>query len=377
MTEVAKPAQATGTVSEKAAAQAAPLPDPPATAAAAPPSPAPPAPAAGPRPRPAATPIPVGQVEWLLATASRAPSIHNTQPWRFRVGEDAIELHSDPDSRLRVDRGGREMLISCGAALFGLRLAVRGLGYLPQVDLFPDEARPDLIARVMLGQAVAATEREQRMLAAVPHRHTHRGAFDQGELPAGLLPGLQHDALTEGATLAVVGGPTAYPKLAALVADAARVQAVNPIVREEVLRWSRLAGSRARDGVPALAFPQAAEPGPGRLTPRDFDLGRHVGRLSAPGPAGPPPPATAVLLTAGDSRADWLHAGQALYRLLIHAATAWVFASLHSQALEVPLMRELIQTRLALPGHPQMLLQFGRAGTSLATARRSVPDSLI
>jgi len=269
------------------------------------------------------------------------------------------------------------MLISCGAALFGLRLAVRGLGYLPQVDLFPDEARPDLIARVMLGQAVAATEREQRMLAAVPHRHTHRGAFDQGELPAGLLPGLQHDALTEGATLAVVGGPTAYPKLAALVADAARVQAVNPIVREEVLRWSRLAGSRARDGVPALAFPQAAEPGPGRLTPRDFDLGRHVGRLSAPGPAGPPPPATAVLLTAGDSRADWLHAGQALYRLLIHAATAWVFASLHSQALEVPLLRELIQTRLALPGHPQMLLQFGRARTSLATARRSVPDSLI
>ena len=318
-----------------------------------------------------------GHARFLITAAARAPSVHNTQPWRFRVGEDAIELHSDPDSRLRVDRGGREMLISCGAALFGLRLAVRGLGYLPQVDLFPDEARPDLIARVMLGQAVAATEREQRMLAAVPHRHTHRGAFDQGELPAGLLPGLQHDALTEGATLAVVGGPTAYPKLAALVADAARVQAVNPIVREEVLRWSRLAGSRARDGVPALAFPQAAEPGPGRLTPRDFDLGRHVGRLSAPGPAGPPPPATAVLLTAGDSRADWLHAGQALYRLLIHAATAWVFASLHSQALEVPLLRELIQTRLALPGHPQMLLQFGRARTSLATARRSVPDSLI
>jgi hypothetical protein len=327
-------------------------------------------------PRPA-TPIPVGQLEWLLATASRAPSIHNTQPWRFRVGEDVIELHADPDSRLRTDRGGREMLISCGAALFGLRLAVRGLGYLPEVDQFPDQAHPDLVARVTLGQAVAVTDREKRLLAAVPHRHTHRGAFDDGELPAGLLPGLQHDALTEGAALAVVGGPADYPKLAALVADAARVQALNPIVREEVLRWSRVAGSRARDGVPALAFPQAAETGSGRLTPRDFDLGRHVGRLPAPGPAGPPPAATAVLLTHGDSRADWLQAGQALYRLLIHAATAWVFASLQSQALEVPLMRELIQTRLALPGYPQMLLQFGRSGTSLATARRSVPDSLI
>jgi hypothetical protein len=224
---------------------------------------------------------------------------------------------------------------------------------------------------------VAVTEREKRLLAAIPHRHTHRGAFEEGELPGGLLPGLQHDALAEGATLAVVGGPDAYPKLAALVADAARVQAVNPVVREEVLRWSRVAGSRARDGVPALAFPETAEPGPGRLTPRDFDLGRHVGRLPAPGPAGASPAATAVLMTPGDSQADWLHAGQALYRLLIHAATAWVFASLHSQALEVPLMRELIHTRLALPGYPQMLLQFGRASTSLATARRSVPDSLI
>ncbi len=371
MTEVAKPAQTTGTVSGEAADQAAPPPRPAATTRPG----AMTRPAATP-PRPA-TPIPVGQLEWLLATASRAPSIHNTQPWRFRVGEDAIELHADPDSRLRTDRGGREMLISCGAALFGLRLAVRGLGYLPEADLFPDDSHPNLIARVTLGQAVAVTDREKRLLAAIPHRHTHRGAFEEGELPAGLLPGLQHDALTEGATLAVVGGPAAYPKLAALVADAARVQAVNPVVREEVLRWSRMAGSRARDGVPALAFPQTTEAGPGRLTPRDFDLGRHVGRLPAPGPAGPPPAATAVLLTPGDSRADWLHAGQALYRLLIHAATAWVFASLHSQALEVPLMRELIQTRLALPGYPQMLMQFGRAGTSLATARRSVPDSLI
>jgi nitroreductase len=374
MTEVAKPEQTTGTVGEEAAAQTALPPGPAVT----PPAPAgrPPDRAATP-PGPAATPIPVGQLEWLLATASRAPSIHNTQPWRFRIGEDAIELHADPDSRLRMDRGGREMLISCGAALFGLRLAMRGLGYLPDVDLLPDEAHPDLVARVTLGRAMATTEREKRLLAAVPHRHTHRGAFEEGELPAGLLPGLQHDALTEGATLAVVGGPEAYPKLAALAADAARVQALNPVAREEVLRWSRMAGSRARDGVPALAFPQAAEAGPGRLSPRDFDLGRHVGRLPAADPAGPPPAATAVLLTPGDSRADWVRAGQALYRVLIHAATGWVFASLHSQALEVPLMRQLIRSRLALPGYPQMLLQFGRASTSLATARRSVPDSLI
>jgi hypothetical protein len=78
-----------------------------------------------------------------------------------------------------------------------------------------------------------------------------------------------------------------------------------------------------------------------------------------------------------DSRADWLRAGQALHRVLTHAATEWVSASLHTQPLEVPAIRDLIRVRLALPGAVQMLLQFGPAHTSLSSARREVPDFLI
>ena len=138
------------------------------------------------------------------------------------------------------------MLISCGAALFGLRLAVRELGYLPAVSLFPEPSRISLVARVTLGPKVPVTEREWQMLAALPHRHTHRGAFDPGEVPAGLLAGLQHDALAEGATLALIGNPGKYAKLAALAAEASRMQALNPAAREEILRWSRAPGSPAR-----------------------------------------------------------------------------------------------------------------------------------
>src|SRR5579862_7636871 len=93
--------------------------------------------AAGPGHAPAATLIPEDQVTRLLATAARAPSVHNTQPWRFSVGPHAIELYADNQRKLRRDRSGREMLISCGAALFGLRLAVRELGHVPAVALFP------------------------------------------------------------------------------------------------------------------------------------------------------------------------------------------------------------------------------------------------
>jgi hypothetical protein len=161
------------------------------------------------------------------------------------------------------------------------------------------------------------------------------------------------------------------------VAEAVRKQAANPAAREEVLRWSRAPGSSHRDGVPAEAFAQAGAESRGRLAQRDFDLDRHLGLLPAPRPDDPPAAATAVLITAGDLRIDWLRAGQALHRVLAHAATAWVSASLNSEPLEFPVIRDLIRTRLALPGAPQMLLQLGVARTSLATPRRAVPEFLI
>ncbi len=328
-------------------------------------------------PPPLARRITPRTVTAMLATAGRAPSVHNTQPWRFAVGTHAIDLYADPARKLRQDRHGREMLISCGAALFGLRLAVRELGYLPAVSLFPEPSRPGLLARVTLGPEAPPTALERRMLAALPHRHTHRGAFDPGEVPASLLARLQHDALTEGATLALIDRPGKYAKLAALVAEATRMQAVNPAAREEILRWSRPPGSPARDGVPAGAFATARAAAPGRLAQRDFDQGRHLGLLPGLGPDDPPPAATAVLVTPGDSRADWLRAGQALHRVLAHAATVWVSASLHTQPLEFPAIRDIIRTRLALPGAVQMVLQVGPAHSSMSAARRPVPDFLI
>jgi nitroreductase len=324
------------------------------------------------RPSGEAVQIPADQVDYLIATAARAPSVHNTQPWRFKVSQYTIEMYADLRRKLRVDPLGREMLISCGAAVFGLRLAVRSLGYLPQVELLPDPARLRLLARVRLGAAAPITAREREMLEALPHRHTHRGSFEPGPLPVGLLAGLQHDALAEGATLAIVDQALAYEQLAAIIGAVGRRQDLDPVARAEVRRWSRTAGSPARDGIPAQAFPATAARDPGRLPQRDFDLGRGLGLLATGGP----PAATAVLLTAADGRADWLRAGQALHRLLAYAASRWVFASLYTQPLEAAAIRSLIRGRLALPGAPQMLLQLGPARTTQATARRP-PAELI
>jgi hypothetical protein len=308
-----------------------------------------------------------GHARLLITAAARAPSVHNTQPWRFRVSADMVELWTDPRRKLRVDPSGREMLVSCGAALFGLRLAVRSLGYLPVTDLLPDPAQLRLMARIRAGTAEPATGLERQLLDAVPHRHTHRGPFEPGPLPPGLLAGLQHDALAEGATLVLVPGGLAYDRLERIAAAAARRGNLSPRARAEIRRWTRIAADTARDGIPATALASSTGRPPGRLPQRDFDLGRGIARLPS---GGAPPSATAVLLTPGDRRADWLHAGQALYRLLLRAASQRVFASLYTQPLEDVVTRDLIRRQLALPGHPQMLLQLGPATTASPTARQ-------
>ena len=337
-------------------------------------------------PVPIAVPAPItaSQAGYLVRVAARAPSLHNTQPWWFKVRPDAIELYADYSRQLGTDPIGRELLISCGAALFGLRLAVRSLGRMPEVELFGEPAhqlaepapRLRLLARVRLGDPAPITPAERKMLEAVPHRHTHRGPFEPAPLPAGLLTGLRQDAATEGATLAVIDQDRVGRKLATLLATASRDQDLDPVSRAEILRWTRDPSSPARDGVPAHAFPAQPGPSPGRPSPgwlpqRDFDLGRGLGRLAA---GGPPAAVTGVLVTAGDGEEDWLRAGQALNRLLLHAARQWVFARLQTQPLQAGTIRELIGTRLALPGVPQMLLQFGVARTAHPTGRRPAAD---
>jgi len=327
--------------------------------------------------KPRHTPIPLDRVPALLATAARAPSILNTQPWLFRATTYAIELYPDPARRLRSDLAGREMLISCGAALFGLRLAIRALGYQPEVRLLPDPERANLLARVSFGAESPLTDGERRMIDALPRRHTRRGGFAAGPLPRGLLIGLQHDAVAEHASLALIDNPMAYSRLSDIVARAAGNLNADDRSRADIRRWVRLPGSTARDGVPASAImrPSDLRPGPASaLVQRDLDLGRCIGEVV---PDGPPPAATAILLTAADTRADWIRAGQALHRLLARAASQWVFASLYSQPLESAPTRAMIRSVLGLPGAPQVLLQFGVARTARPTARRLAEDLLI
>jgi nitroreductase len=321
-----------------------------------------------------------GDVDVIVRTAARAPSVHNTQPWKFRITGDSIELHADPDRMLmQIDPAGRELLISCGAALFGLRLGLRQVGCLPAVQTWPDPARPWLVARAWPDGRAAPNSVEAELIAAVPHRHTHRGPFTPGEVWPRLLAALAADAAAEGSELLLIEQPELVGELSGLVDLAAAEQQASAEITAEARDWARPPGSQARDGVHARTAPVAGKPDARRFRQRDFGqagtdpAGADVGTGAdgdADADAGEPPAATAVLTTAADTADDWLRAGQALHRLLLRAATRWVFASLQSQPLETPALREQVKALVRLAGQPQMLIQFGRANTALATPRR-------
>jgi nitroreductase len=321
-------------------------------------------------------PIPAEEVDGLLLAAGRAPSIHNTQPWRFRVTGESVDLFADASRRLEwVDPDGREMLISCGAALFGLRVAVRCLGYQPVTRLLPDPGQPELLARIQLGERATVGTGQRSLLAALHRRHTHRGPFTGEPLPVGLPVLMQRDAEAEGAALVVVRGRYRFDRLARLVAAADRRQGEHPAMARQLRAWTRPANSLARDGVPARAYPAHRLNQRGRLAQRDFDLGRGWGTLpTVPDVATTGRPTTAVLTTAADRPVDWLRAGQALHRLLLHAASNWVFATIHTQPLEIAPIRAALRTQLHLSGVTQMLLQLGRAGVAPLTPRRPVRE---
>jgi hypothetical protein len=320
-------------------------------------------------------------IQFAVAAAVHAPSVHNTQPWRFGHGERHIDVYADTGRRLRVaDPDGRELMISCGAAVFTLRVALRYLGWLPHARLFPDPSQPALVARVSWDEnRIAADSYEREMYAAVTARHTHRGGFSASRLPTGTISELRTEAAREGAMFRLVAPGDQRDALAAAVQAAEHALRLDARRAAEQADWVAAPDSERRDGIPRAAYP--AEPAhtepdfPGR----DFAAGLGWG-LAVPAAGERSSGVVCLLATSANEPADWVAAGQALQRVLLRAAACGVAAALHSQPLELPQLRDFIRVQLAARAHPQLIIRLGvtrQAGTGAVSIRRPVGDVLL
>src|SRR3954471_23342276 len=228
-----------------------------------------------------------------VRSATAAPSLHNSQPWSFRLTDRTVRLYADPGRRLGVlDPHGRELLISVGAALFTLRLAMLGAGYATQTRIFPDPAEPDPVATVTAGGPPGPTAAGAALVAAIPNRHTNRWPFAPSVVPADAVEMLVRAAHRDGAVLGVAGAVARNAIINLSQMADRRLRAAGGY-RAELGRWTTPAG-RHHDGIPPTAIGpwDALE----SLPLRDFGLTQP--RLSRPSEQFEPYPTIMVLATA-------------------------------------------------------------------------------
>jgi nitroreductase len=305
-----------------------------------------------------------------VRAAIAAPSIHNSQPWRFRLIDGGIEVLADWDRRLDVvDPTGRELLLSIGAAVFNLRLSIRQNGRLPVLKVLPEPAEPELIARVTLGRPAPSNPSLDALATAIPHRHTNRGPFARVAVPAAVIEALTAAARAEGAILHVANAVSRNAILGLVKAADQRLRAQG-VYRAELAEWTRAARGR-RDGVPARAFGpwDAME----TLPLRDFGL--TLPQLRRSSERFEPYPTIAVLSTDGDTTDHWLRAGQALQHVLLVATTYGLCATPMSQPLEIPDLRALVSDP-AVGRWAQLILRLGYGQPTTPSARRPVAEVL-
>jgi nitroreductase len=251
-----------------------------------------------------------------------APSSHNTQPWRFKVVNEALELWADRTRALAVvDPHDRELTISCGAAIAFVRIALRQLRHDAVTEVLPESSERDLLARVRLGASAEADARDRALFEAIPRRRTMREPFEGRELPADLVHELEQFAEREGAWLAIIE-PDERREVAALVDEGDRIQAADQRFRRELAAWFRPNSTTSRDGIPGYAFGMGdLFSRVGALVLRSVNWGSYQARKDLE--LLERTRLLAVLGTTGDSAREWLAAGQALgYILLGLAPTA-------------------------------------------------------
>jgi hypothetical protein len=311
-----------------------------------------------------------------VEAATRAPSMHNTQPWRFRQRGGTIEVLADPDRRLPVaDATGWATRLGCGAALFNLRLALAARGAPAAVRLLPDHNEPHLLARLIPQPPRRATPSELRLYQAIPRRHSNRAPFLDKPVPIQVRAELIAAAATEHGWLDLLLGPAAVEAAGELLHRADAVLNRDANYQVELESWTRsdapADGAPAVDGVPAAAGGPVPEPH--RLLPRrDFGGPTLSGQLDYERER-----LLAVLGGDGDRPGDHIQAGQALQAVLLTATDLGLAASMFSQPIEVPAIRKELRSILGRHALPQMLLRFGYATPAPSSPRRPVTDVLI
>jgi nitroreductase len=292
------------------------------------------------------------------AAAGYAPSIHNTQPWRWRVYADRLELLADRRRQLAAtDPDARLLTLSCGTALHHARLALAAEGHAVDVRRLPQPSEPDLLAAIVPTGPQQVTGEAMRLVQAMEVRHTDRRPLSETSMPGEALNAI----VASVAGLARLDVLTADQvlDLAAAADRAGAVEADDPDIRRELAYWTGRAGP-AGTGLPPEVLP--AEMPNTTVPARDFGT---PGTLPI-GPGHDRAAVYAVLYGDDDEPESWLRAGEALSAAWLTATDYGVSVLPLSGAIEVSQTRDVLRRILAGLGYPYLVIRLGLANPDVA-----------
>jgi nitroreductase len=325
-----------------------------------------------------ATGIAVDKARFAVRYAILAPSSHNTQPWRFVIiGSELLICADRARSLPSIDPFDRELIISCGAALFNLRVALAYFNVPVEITTFPHSAEPDVVARIVFPGSGPMLRELADLFDAITQRATNRGPFIEEDVPDAVVERLRSAAEAEGVDVGFARTLNERERVAAVIAQADRHQFDDPRFRRELASW--IHPSRSNDGMPASS--QGLEALTDFATPiaamviRTFDLGNGVAAAHEKLARGSP--LLVVLATLMDNNEAWLAAGLALQRMLLVATKAGYSTSYLNQPIEVSELRTRLATELRTAGYPQLLLRVGRGSSVPHSPRRPIADVLL
>lgn len=282
--------------------------------------------------------------------ATLAPSVRNTQPWSLRLHDEHLDLHADRERQLQIlDPSGRQLAISCGAALFNARLSLAAAGFDVRVDRLPDRGGRDIVARISALGGPRAQARSRVTPSApaslttlepfIDSRHTNRHQFSGAEIPAEVLVILRRAVADEQCELVVVTNPDDRAAIAALDERARTDLEAHPAYQAEARGWAQ-----------QICDPSCGVRGAGCMV---------------------------IIGSAGDGSLEWLHAGEALERMLLETTRQGLVTGPISQTIVSTADRAAVRAELGLVTTPQLVLRIGRAAASPASRRRRLIDVLV
>ena len=317
-------------------------------------------------------------VRFCLRYAILAPSSHNSQPWWFKIDDNAVTIGLDVSRGLAVvDPRDREGIMSVGAAVFTLRVALAHFGLSCRINRWPDPLDPEACAQLVADVGGPVETELDELFEAISTRRTSRESFEEHPVEDALLEAIRADVAAEGAVATVFTGVADRANLASIVSQADQIQMSNPSFRRELAAWLRHLGSRRHDGIHGISLQSpldqvlAASP----ILVRTFDSGVRRGARDSELIAGSP--AMIVISTTGDEPDAWLSTGQALARAMLRATATGLSVGFLNQAIEVADCRSAVAAILPDGAVPQLLLRTGSGSEVTAQPRRPLDDFLV